>query len=48
MSIGSRDVGGLRLVSDLQLYLDLQTGEPNGEEQAAVLREREDFNGGWS
>lgn len=36
------------LVSDLQLVLDLHGGEPNGDEQAAVLREREDFNGGWS
>lgn len=36
------------VVSDLQLFLDLLAGEPNGEEQAAVLLEREDFNGGWS
>lgn len=38
----------LPLVSDLQLFLDLHGGEPNGEEQAAVLRERTDFNGGWA
>jgi hypothetical protein len=38
----------LSLVSDLQLFLDLHGGEPNGEEQAAVLRERQDFNGGWA
>lgn len=36
------------VVSDLQLFLDLHGGEPNGEEQAAVLRERQDFNGGWA
>lgn len=48
VGLGCRDVGGLRLVSDLQLYLDLQAGEPNGEEQADVLRQLEDFNGGWS
>lgn len=36
------------VVSDLQLFLDLQGGEPNGEEQATVLRERPDFNGGWA
>ena len=48
MSLGNRDVRGLRLVSDLQLYLDLQAGEPNGKEQADVLRELMDFNGGWS
>ncbi len=35
------------LVSDLQLFLDLHGGERNGEEQAAVLLERNDFNGGW-
>jgi hypothetical protein len=38
----------LSLVSDLQLCLDLHGGEPNGEEQAAVLQERQDFNGGWA
>ncbi|MEO8616909.1 MAG: hypothetical protein ABI600_17350 [Luteolibacter sp.] len=36
------------LVSDLQLFLDLHGGEPNGPEQARVLRDLEDFNGGWS
>jgi hypothetical protein len=38
----------LSLVSDLQLCLDLHGGEPNGDEQAAVLQERQDFNGGWA
>ena len=36
------------LVSDLQIFLDLHDGEPNGPEQARVLRDLEDFNGGWS
>jgi len=38
----------LSLVSDLQLFLDLHGGEPNGPEQARVLRDLEDFNGGWT
>lgn len=38
----------LTLVSDLQIFLDLHGGEPNGSEQARVLRDLEDFNGGWS
>ncbi len=38
----------LSLVSDLQLFLDLHGGEPNGPEQARVLRDLEDFNGGWA
>lgn len=38
----------LMMVSDLQLYLDLNQAEPNGPEQAEVLRKKEDFSGGWS
>jgi len=38
----------LSLASDLQIFLDLHGGEPNGPEQARVLRDLEDFNGGWS
>jgi hypothetical protein len=38
----------LTVVSDLQLVLDLNGGEPNGVEQAAVLQKRPDFNGGWA
>ncbi|MBK1830777.1 hypothetical protein JIN77_08570 [Verrucomicrobiaceae bacterium R5-34] len=38
----------ITLVSDLQLYLDLNQAEPNGTEQAGVLRAKEDFAGGWS
>ena len=38
----------LSLVSDLQLFLDLHGGEPNGVEQAEVLRNIKTFNGGWS
>ncbi len=51
VEIGRQHVKGhpdFTVVSDLQLFLDLQGGEPNGEEQAAVLRERQDFNGGWA
>lgn len=51
VTIGPQRVKGypeFTLVSDLQLFLDLHGGERNGEEQAAVLREREDFNAGWS
>ena len=36
------------IVSDLQLYLDLNGGETNGPEQAEVLRALENFSGGWS
>ena len=38
----------LALVSDIQLYLDLPQAEPNGAEQAGVLRKLENFGGGWS
>ncbi len=51
VDIGRQHVKGhpeFTVVSDLQLFLDLQGGEPNGEEQASVLRERQDFNGGWA
>lgn len=51
VTIGEQRIKGhaeFSVVSDLQLFLDLLGGEPNGREQAAVLREREDFNGGWS
>ena len=51
VDIGRQQVKGhpdFIVVSDLQLFLDLQGGEPNGVEQAAVLRERQDFNGGWA
>src|SRR5690606_11350361 len=46
VTIGQQRVKGygeFPLVSDLQLFLDLHGGEPNGREQAAVLRAREDF-----
>ncbi|MFD2257983.1 hypothetical protein ACFSSA_14980 [Luteolibacter algae] len=36
------------LVSDVQLYLDLHQAEPNGAEQAEVLRKLDDFSGGWT
>ena len=47
IELGSQNVKGLQLVSDLQLYLDLQDGEPNGKEQAEVLLQMKNFNGGW-
>ena len=51
VAIGRQKVKGhpdFAVVSDLQLFLDLNGGEPNGEDQAAVLRDRNDFNGGWA
>ena len=48
IALDAHQIHGLQVVSDLQLYLDLQQGEPNGQEQADVLRNLEDFNGGWS
>ncbi len=47
-SQAAADFPGLSLVSDLQLFLDLHGGEPNGAEQARVLRELKTFNGGWA
>jgi hypothetical protein len=38
----------LALVSDIQLYLDLHQAEPNGAEQAGVLRKLDNFAGAWS
>lgn len=40
-------VHGFPLVSDIQIYLDLQRAGLRGEEQALELRKREDFSGGW-
>lgn len=51
VTIGQQRVKGypeFSIVSDLQLFLDLHGGEPNGAEQAKVLRDLESFNGGWS
>lgn len=42
-----QETRGLRLVSDVQIYLDLQRAGQRGEEQAAELRKRIDFSGGW-
>lgn len=50
VTIGQQRVKGypeFSIVSDLQLFLDLHGGEPNGAEQAKVLRNLESFNGGW-
>ena len=39
---------GFNLVSDAQIYLDLQHAGLRGEEQAAELRKWPDFAGGWA
>jgi hypothetical protein len=44
----SQTVQGFELVSDVQIYLDLQQAGLRGEEQAKELREWPDFSGGWA
>lgn len=44
----SQNVRGFNLVTDVQIYLDLQHAGLRGEEQAAELRKWPDFAGGWS
>jgi hypothetical protein len=44
----SQTVRGFNLVTDVQIYLDLQHAELRGEDQAAELRKWPDFAGGWS
>lgn len=41
-------VQGFQLVSDVQIYLDLQRGGLRAEEQAEELKRWPDFGGGWS
>ncbi len=43
----AQTVNGFRLVSDVQLYLDLRHAGQRGEEQAEELRKWPDFAGGW-
>jgi len=43
-----QEVKGFPLVSDIQIYLDLLRAGQRGMEQAAELRKRKDFSGGWS
>jgi hypothetical protein len=43
-----QSVRGFNLVSDAQIYLDLQHAGLRGEEQAAELRKWPDFAGGWA
>jgi hypothetical protein len=43
-----QSVRGFNLVSDVQIYLDLQHAGLRGEEQAAELRKWPDFAGGWA
>jgi hypothetical protein len=42
-----QETRGFPLVSDVQIFLDLQRAGQRGEEQAAELRKRNDFSGGW-
>jgi hypothetical protein len=44
----SQTVRGFKLVSDVQIYLDLIRAGLRGEEQAAELRKWPDFGGGWA
>jgi hypothetical protein len=45
----TQTVGDFRLVSDVQIYLDLLRAGLRGDEQAAELRKWVDFaGGGWS
>jgi hypothetical protein len=43
----AQTVRGFQLVSDVQIYLDLQRAGLRGEEQAEELRRAPDFAGGW-
>lgn len=47
VTIGQQDVKGFKLVSDVQIYLDLAKAGLRGDEQANELRSRDDFAGGW-
>ena len=42
-----QSVRGFNLVSDVQIFLDLQTAGLRGEDQAVELRKWPDFAGGW-
>jgi hypothetical protein len=44
----SQTVRGFNLVSDVQIYLDLQHAGLRGEDQATELRKWPDFAGGWA
>jgi hypothetical protein len=44
----SQSARGFNLVSDVQIYLDLQQAGLRGDEQAAELRKWPDFAGGWT
>jgi hypothetical protein len=47
VTIGQQEVKGFKLVSDVQIYLDLAKAGLRGDEQAEELRNRDDFAGGW-
>ncbi len=44
----TQTVRGFQLVSDVQIYLDLQRAGLRGEEQAEELKRCPDFSGGWA
>jgi hypothetical protein len=47
VTIGQQEVKGFKLVSDVQIYLDLAKAGLRGDEQANELRSRDYFAGGW-
>ena len=47
VTIGQQEVKGFKLVSDVQIYMDLAKAGLRGDEQADELRNRDDFAGGW-
>lgn len=47
VTLGLQSTHDLPLVSDLQIYLDLQDAGLRADEQAEELRRDETFNGGW-
>ena len=44
----AQTVRGFQLVSDVQIYLDLQRAGLRAEEQAEELKRWPDFAGGWA
>jgi hypothetical protein len=43
-----QEIQGFPLVSDIQIYLDLLKAGQRGDEEAAELRKRKGFSGGWN
>jgi len=44
----TQTIEGFNLVSDVQIYIDLNNAPQRGNEQAAELRQQPDFSGGWA